>query len=86
MKILKQRSSKAMCSFVSSILAKSLSKEGGLVKTKKIKKAVKVLKSENIKELMGKLQKEEKKEKDGLSPCEINMYGKHQGKENKLQQ
>jgi hypothetical protein len=45
MKILKLRKSKEMCSFVSSVLAKSISKGCEIAKTKKIKKTVKVLKN-----------------------------------------
>jgi hypothetical protein len=45
MKILKLKKSKEICSFVSSVLGKSISKGCEVAKTKKIKKTVKVLKS-----------------------------------------
>ena len=51
-----------MCSFVSTILAKSAFKGCEVAKTKKIKKTVKVLKSENIEDITGKHKKQDKKE------------------------
>jgi hypothetical protein len=57
MKALKLKKSKEMCIFVSTVLAKSVSKGCEVAKTKKIKKTVKVLKSENIEEVTGKHKK-----------------------------
>ena len=57
MKVLKLKKSKEMCSFVSTVLAKSVSKGCEVAKTKKIKKTVKVLKSENIEDVTGKHKK-----------------------------
>ena len=50
-----------MCTFISSVLAKSVSKGCDVAKTKKIKKTVKILKNQNIEQVSGKFQKEERK-------------------------
>lgn len=86
MKILKDRSSKEIFTFLSSILFKSLSKGCEIGKTKKIKKNRKLIKKENNEDLVGKTSKQDKKDKDCMLSCEMNFYGKHQGKQNKLQQ
>lgn len=57
MKILKDRSSKEIFTFLSSILSKSLSKGCEIGKTKKIKKNTKLIKKENNEDLVGKTSK-----------------------------
>jgi hypothetical protein len=57
MKILKDRSSKEIFTFLSSILFKSLSKGCEIGKTKKIKKNTKLIKKENNEDLVGKTSK-----------------------------
>ncbi len=71
---------------MSSVLGKSSFKGRDIAKKKIIRKNVKVIKNENIEDAVCNNHKEEKHEKERLLAIEPKVYGKHEGKENKLQQ